>query len=70
MRNRRRRSNTSAEMRNKANAKKTFEPTEMGDTDTGNMLKKQRKPMREKNELSVVVHGEISRAQMKEATGC
>lgn len=70
VRNRRRRSNTSAEMRNKANAKKTFEPTEMGDTDTGNMLKKQRKPMREKNELSVVVHGEISRAQMKEATGC
>ena len=48
MRNRRRRSSTSAEMRNRANAKKTFEPTEMGETDTRNMLKKQRKPIRKK----------------------
>jgi hypothetical protein len=58
VRNRRSRSNTSAEMRNRANAKKTFEPTEMGDTDTGNMLKKQRKPRRKKKRrVSVVAHG-------------
>ena len=60
MRNRRRSSNTSAEMRNRANAKKTFEPTETGDTDTWNMLKKQRQPRKkQKFEDSAAVHGEI-----------
>lgn len=43
VRNRRRSNSTSAEMKKSANAKKTFEPTEMGDTETENMLEKQRK---------------------------
>jgi hypothetical protein len=30
-------------MKKSANAKKTFEPTEMGDTDTENMLEEQQK---------------------------
>jgi hypothetical protein len=39
---RRRSNSTSAEMKKRANAKKTFEPTEMGDTETENMLEGQR----------------------------
>jgi hypothetical protein len=65
VRKRRRRSNTRAEMRNRANAKKTFEPTEMGDTETENMLKNQRK-RKEKKQFSIVVHGELSRTQVRE----
>lgn len=37
VRKRRRRSRTSAEIAHKAKAKKTLEPTEMGDTESENM---------------------------------
>jgi hypothetical protein len=61
VKNRRRRSSTRAEIKNRAIAKKTLEPTEteMGGTDRDNMLRDSWNTKREKEGFfSAVVHGD------------